>query len=81
VIVRSFDELAVALDGRVTGSPWTGLTFAAACPACDGRLICWTRRSGPWPNSTPGYKCHDCGRQGDLVGLHLLVEKRDAVAA
>jgi len=79
--VRGFDDLASFLHGRVTGNPWTGLSCAAVCPACGGRLVFWTRRSGSWPNSAPGYKCHDCGRRGDLVGLHLLVEKRNAAAA
>lgn len=79
--VRSFDELATVLMGRVAGDGWIGRTCAVACPACGGRLLFWTRRPGPWPTCNPGFRCADCGRRGDLVGLHLLVEKHHASAA
>ena len=74
--VRGFEELAEAMRGRVAGSSRIGLTFVAACPACGtGRLLAWTRRPGFRGH---GYRCADCGRRGDLVGLDLLLRRAAA---
>jgi hypothetical protein len=67
VMVWGFQELAERMGGRVAGHPRSGLSFAADCPWCGGRLLVWTRRPGPHPLDEPGFRCADCGRE-DVIG-------------
>lgn len=70
---RSFEELADEMGAQIAGHSRSGLSFVAACPACrTGRLLAWTYRPG---FRHPGYRCSDCGRRGDLVGLDLLLRR------
>ena len=71
--------LADELGGRVVGREHTGQSFAAACPACgDGRLLAWSwRPSGRRGAGVPaGFRCADCGEDGDLLRLERLIARR-----
>jgi hypothetical protein len=74
-VAGEFWQLAAALSAEPRGG-YAGWSFAAACPACAGRLLVWTHRPGPWPRSAPGWRCADCGRSGSLLDLALLLRVR-----
>ena len=75
---RSFEQLAAALGGRISGYERIGRSFVAACPWCDGRLLVWTRRTG---HDKPGFSCADCGRQDVLGWLRLRLRETNVPAA